>query len=172
MKTLLLAAVSIASLLLCSTSHAITYNLSGSMDRLQAGTNGGFGAGTGNGSGTIAGDYDDVTNLLNYSISWQDLTAAVSNIHFHLGAVGVSGGVALGVPSPWISPEIGSNIALDIPQETGLLAGNWYVNVHTTAFTGGEIRGQVLVTAIPEPATAAMATLAFLSTLSLIRRRR
>ena len=81
MKTLLLTAISIVALGL-NTSHAITYTLSGPMDALQAGTNGanepggGFGtfdmvvAGAGDGSGTIAGDYDDATKLLNYTITW------------------------------------------------------------------------------------------------------
>ena len=33
--------------------------------------------------------------------------------------------------------------------EAALLAGNMYLNVHTTSFPGGQIRGQI----VPEPAT-------------------
>ncbi len=137
------------------------------MDPIQATTNP---SNVGNGTGVISGSYDDVSNLLNYSISWADLTSAVTNIHFHLGAPGVPGGVQLGVPSPFSSPEIGSGIVLNTSQETNLLAGNWYVNVHTSNFGGGEIRGQVLVTPVPEPTTGIMAMLSIAGCMS--RRKR
>lgn len=78
-------------------------------------------------------------------------------MHFHLGAPGVPGGVALGIPGPWSSPEVGSNITLSASQEADLLAGNWYVNMHTQNFSGGEIRGQVNVAPIPEPSALVLA---------------
>ena len=49
--------------------------LSGPIDALQAGTNGGFGSfdtgtpGAGDGSGSISGSYDSRTNLLDYSLT-------------------------------------------------------------------------------------------------------
>ena len=136
-------------LIMSAPSQAALYQLSGDMDPFQALTNPGN---VGNGIGSIVGDYDDVTNILNYTIEWSNLTSAVTNMHFHLGAPGVSGGVELGIPGPWSSPEIGTGIVLNATQETNLLAGDWYVNVHTSNFGGGEIRGQVLVSAIPLPA--------------------
>jgi hypothetical protein len=39
-------------------------------------------------------------------------------------------------------------------QEAQLLGGNWYLNIHSSTFPGGEIRGQLL--AIPEPHHYAM----------------
>jgi hypothetical protein len=44
-------------------------------------------------------------------------------------------------------------------QEADLLAGLWYVNIHTTTSSGGEIRGQVAATAVPEPASLALLAL-------------
>ena len=174
MKTLFFNSLAIAALGLIHTSHADTYDLSGTLDVLQAESNGGFGGGTGNGTGTIMGGYNDVSNLLDYTITWQDLIdpGTVTNMHFHNAPAGASGGVDLGIPAPWVSPLVGTDVPLNVGQETNLLAGNWYVNVHTAEFPGGEIRGQVIVTRIPEPATAGMAAVAFLSVVSLARRKR
>lgn len=155
-------ALAFIGLCLAGQANATVFTLSGGMDVFQALTNP---ANVGNGTGTIAGSYDDVTNLLDYTITWQDLTAPVSNMHFHLGPPGVSGGVSLGIPGPWASPQTGMNILLNSVQESELLAGDWYVNVHTNSaagggFPGGEIRGQVIVTAL----VSAPATLMLLAT--------
>ena len=170
MKTRLLAAV-VVSCFLANSCFAITHTLSGLMDPLQAESNGGFGAGTGNGSGTIEGTYDANTNTVNYTLTWMDLTSDVINMHFHKGAVGVSGGVDLGVPSPWSSPQVGSGVIDDV-MEGNLLSGNWYLNIHTGQFGGGEIRGQVIVTPIPEPTSMGLTAVALLSAVTFNRRRR
>jgi hypothetical protein len=158
--TLFLAATS-------ASSQATVYLLSGTMDPFQATTNPGN---TGNGSGNISGSYDDTTKLLDYSIDWVDLSSLVTNMHFHAGALGVPGGVDLGIPGPWSSPEIGSNIALNPSQEANLLGGNWYVNIHTQNFGGGEIRGQVNVAQVPEPSSSLLSITA--ASILLLRRRR
>jgi hypothetical protein len=150
-------------------ASAATHTLSGAIDPLQATTNPGN---VGSGLGTISGDYDEMTNLLNYSLEWTGLATSVTNIHFHLGAPGVAGGVELGVPGPWASPQIGTSIALDATQEMNLLDGNWYLNIHTGDFVGGEIRGQVMVTPVPEPGTASLFAGGFLALLSFARRLR
>ena len=142
--------LALVSIFLVGQANATVYVLSGDMDVFQALTNPGN---TGIGTGTIAGNYDDVTNSLDYTITWMDLTSEVNNMHFHVGEVGVSGGVDLGIPAPWSSPQVGS-ATLDASQETNLLSGNWYVNVHTTMFPAGEIRGQVIVNPVPIPAAA------------------
>lgn len=126
------------------------YHLAGPMDALQAGTNGGFGAfdegvaGAGDGSGLIRGSYDRRSNSLDYQISWANLTSSVNNMHFHVGAPGVSGGVDLAVPGPWVSPQTATGVTIGEAAEANLIAGDWYLNIHTGNFSGGEIRGQVL----------------------------
>ena len=174
MKSLQLTLVALA-VLSANACYGITHTFSGTMDVLQAGTNGGFGAGTGTGTGTISGDYNAATNEINYTLTWEDLIAPVTNLHFHLGAPGVSGGVELGVPGPWSSPYVNSAVVDTEAKEANLLAGDWYVNVHTDGnaggFPGGEIRGQVIVRPIPEPTTACLALVACASVVSLRRKR-
>ncbi|MBC7886103.1 MAG: CHRD domain-containing protein [Saprospiraceae bacterium] len=63
--------------------------------------------------------------------------------HIHKGAVGVSGGVVF----PFLtiaSPINFTSVALDATQESDLNAGLYYVNLHTVAYPGGEIRGQLI----------------------------
>ncbi len=154
----ILAINALAIALLSPSAVATLYTLSGAMDVFQATTNPDD---IGNGSGEISGNYNDVTNLLNYTITWSDLTSEVINMHFHVGSVGVPGGVDLGISGPWSSPQSGVDILLDVSQENNLLSGDWYVNIHTADFVGGEIRGQVnvAVSEVPEPWTLGLLSL-------------
>jgi hypothetical protein len=162
-------AVAVVGICLAGPTNAALYVLSGDIDVFQALTNP---ANVGSGTGTISGDYDDATNILDYSIEWMDLTTPVNNMHFHLGAPGTSGGVDLGIPSPWISPQLGVDILLNNSQEANLLSGDWYVNVHTVNFGGGEIRGQVLVNAVPIPAAIWLFGTALIGFVGISRRRK
>ena len=64
--------------------------------------------------------------------------------HIHKGAVGVSGGVIFGFSSA-TSPVSYTSIALDAVQEADLVAGLYYVNIHSAApYGAGEIRGQLI----------------------------
>ena len=47
------------------------------------------------------------------------------------------------------SPKVGTPVALTGPQQADLIAGLWYINIHSQAFPGGEIRGQVLTAPTP-----------------------
>jgi hypothetical protein len=75
--------------------------------------------------------------------------------------------VNIGTISGLVSPLIGSTTITDA-QETQLLDGLWYVNVHSTANPGGEIRGQV----VPEPATLLLLAMgAFFAIAHTLRKR-
>ena len=94
------------------------------------------------GTGTLTGTYDDTTNQLSWNISWINL-GALTGMHFHgPAAPNFNAGVQVGIPGLG-SPSIGNTNIL-AAQEADLLGDLFYLNLHTQAFPGGEIRGQVL----------------------------
>lgn len=91
-------------------------------------------------TGTFNGTYNKTTKVLTYTITHNVQGANAG--HFHKGASGTTGPVV--VPfSNVASPITGSTPALSADQEADLLAGNWYANIHSPTYPGGEIRGQV-----------------------------
>jgi hypothetical protein len=63
--------------------------------------------------------------------------------HIHKGAAGTNGDVVLPFTT-LISPIIYTSPALTAQQEADLMANLYYINLHTAAFAGGEIRGQLI----------------------------
>lgn len=66
--------------------------------------------------------------------------------HIHTGAVGANGGVTF--PFTEISPGSGvwtaaADVSMTDTQIATLKAGGMYFNVHSAAFTGGQVRGQI-----------------------------
>jgi hypothetical protein len=105
----------------------------------------------------------------NLTLSFEVVVCNIANVtasHIHVGAAGTNGPVVLpfyGSPSPLFNstrgcdtlaegtrtsanlvarPDAGINTWTDFIN--ALVAGNTYVNVHTTAHPGGEIRGQLI----------------------------
>ena len=100
-------------------------------------------ANTSTGSGTLEATLDTQSNVLTWTVTYSGLTGAVKAGHFHgPAAAGANAGVALGFTGGVESPIKGS-ATLTAAQAADLLAGKWYVNLHTAAKTGGEVRGQV-----------------------------
>ena len=93
--------------------------------------------------GTADLTYDTATKNLTWTITFDDLTGAAGAAHFHGPAeAGKNAGVALLIGQNLTSPAKGS-ATLTEAQADDLMAGRWYINVHTAANKGGEIRGQV-----------------------------
>jgi hypothetical protein len=70
------------------------------------------------------------------------LSGPATAAHFHSGEPGKNGGVAVPIAGADKGAFEGSATLTDA-QADELLAGKWYVNVHTAANKGGEVRGQV-----------------------------
>ncbi|HEY9199841.1 MAG TPA: CHRD domain-containing protein [Gammaproteobacteria bacterium] len=104
------------------------------------------------GTGTATILFDDVSNQLDWNISYSGLTGAATAAHFHgPAAAGVNAGVQVNIGTlsgGLTSPMIGSTTITSV-QEADLLAGLWYINIHTAMYPGGEIRGQVQVVPLP-----------------------
>jgi hypothetical protein len=95
------------------------------------------------GTGTADIDYDAATKKLSWKLSYSGLTGPATAAHFHGPAEpGKNAGVAVAIPNATTSPTEGSATLTDA-QAADLMAGKYYVNVHTAANPGGEIRGQV-----------------------------
>lgn len=84
----------------------------------------------------------DAAKVLSYNISFSGLVASETASHIHGPASpGVNAGVLF--PLPLGSPKIGATPALTATQEGWLNSGLLYVNIHSSTFPGGEIRGQI-----------------------------
>jgi hypothetical protein len=99
------------------------------------------------GTGTLTATYDPATKQLTWSGSYTGLTGDVTAAHFHGPAEpGKNAGVAIWIStkgSPFPTPFNGSATLTDA-QAADLEAGRWYVNLHTAANPGGELRGQLV----------------------------
>lgn len=104
-------------------------------------------------SGTAKGNYAATTNQLTVTIAVNGLsTSQLAASHIHLGAAGTSGAVIVDLGTAgWTNTASGMTLTttVSVPDanELDLTRGNTYFNLHTAAFPGGEIRGQIRVTA-------------------------
>lgn len=103
------------------------------------------------GSGTAEIEYDPTTKIITYKLTWQlgNAAATTTNMHFHgseTGTDAVSSGVAIGItgfPTGSSGTYSGMTVALTDVQATQLLAGKWYVNIHSSTVGSGELRGNI-----------------------------
>lgn len=163
----LVLALSLAALSFGASALTKTYNFT--LDGAQeAPPNTSFAAGSA--SVTI----DDSLGLISFytavmGLAHTDFTAA----HIHMAPAGLSGGVVVPLHpiadfmgpvslGPVVVPTSFGMTGEGKPIGTGLAAAinaspfDFYLNIHTTAYPGGEVRGQLALAPVPEPAGFAM----------------
>lgn len=95
------------------------------------------------GTGTAEVQLDKHTHIIHWKVTYTGLTGPARAAHIHGPAdPGQNAGVLIPFAAVGTSP-IEGQAPLTAAQEGELAAGKLYVNVHTPAFPGGEIRGQL-----------------------------
>ena len=90
---------------------------------------------TSSGKGTGTFTFDTTSKALTYSVTYEGLTGPATMAHIHGPADPGANAAA--------SPITGTATLTDA-QVADLEAGKYYVNIHTAANRGGEIRGQLV----------------------------
>jgi len=141
-------------------------------------------ANTSSGLGAAIVDYNDATHTLQLAVSFAGLTGTTTASHIHAptaspftGTAGVAtttpsfAGFPLGVQSgafatsldltaassynpAFVTANGGSTAGAETALTTAMANGEAYLNIHSTSFPGGEIRG--FLVPIPEPGTLAL----------------
>ncbi len=129
-------------------------------------------------TGTATVILDDVTGKGTISVSFSGLSAAVTGGHIHCCAFpGANGPVIVPFDAALTLTANGTagsltNYAftLTAAQITAMKNGQTYVNIHTSTFPGGEIRGQL--NAVPEPGTLLLLGAGLVSVAGKLRKKR
>ena len=106
--------------------------------------------------------YSKETRILSYTVRWSGLTDSVMLMHIHgLAPKGFNAPVVQNIvtPSNSIFPQktsgkytyhktgsLSGTLLADgvVVKEQDILNGMYYINIHTTVYPGGEIRGQIV----------------------------
>ena len=99
------------------------------------------------GKGSAALTYDPATRVVTWTITYTGLSAPATMAHVHGPAEkGKNGPVVIWLATKGIPAEspFKGEATLTPEQAQQFTAGEWYINLHTQAHPGGEIRGQVV----------------------------
>lgn len=137
-KSIVVAAGLLATGLTWSYGHAATVTYNATLNAAAE-----VPAGTSSGTGSAAVAVDPETRAVSWTVEYSGLTGPAMAAHIHCGALpGANAGVAVNLGHELASPIKGSG-TMTPAQYADLTAGKCYVNIHTAANKGGEIRGQL-----------------------------
>lgn len=94
-------------------------------------------------------DIDSVNSYVYVLGTYSGLQGNATAAHLHAGAVGQNGGIIINLnQTGGVAGTFSGGAFVSGTDLAAILAGDTYVNVHTTAHGGGEIRGQVVPAAV------------------------
>lgn len=111
-------------------------------------------------SGTATVTIDAARTTINVTLTTQGFATPVTASHIHFGPVGTNGGILFSLfaapavfpatltktlTSADFTPDAVNGIITFADAVNAILNGNTYINVHTQANLGGEIRGQLML---------------------------
>jgi hypothetical protein len=111
-------------------------------------------------TGTATVTIDAARTTINVTMATQGFTVPVTASHIHFGPAGTNGGVLFSLfaapavfpatltktlTSADFAPDAAHGIVTFADAVNAVLAGNTYINIHTQANLGGEIRGQLML---------------------------
>jgi CHRD domain/PEP-CTERM motif len=159
-------------------------------------------ANTSPGTGFALVNFDSSLNTLQVQVLFAGLTTGTTASHIHAatsspftGTAGVAtttptfAGFPLGVTSgsysntldltlassynpSFITANGGTTASAEAALVAAMFANESYLNIHTTTFPGGEIRGFLVLVPVPEPSTLALAGLGGLGMAARVWRRK
>jgi hypothetical protein len=106
---------------------------------------------TSSGTGSAKLVFDPVLKTIDYNMTWTlgSSAATTTNMHFHGAEDGSdlkSSGVVIGITG-FTTANTGTISGTTVPltdvQVAQLLAGKWYLNIHSSTVPGGELRGNI-----------------------------
>jgi hypothetical protein len=96
------------------------------------------------GKGAATASLDTTTKTLTWTVTYSGLTGPTTAAHIHgPAAAGANAGVLVPLSGNLASPIKGSATLTDA-QISDIESGRTYINLHTAANKGGEIRGQLM----------------------------
>lgn len=99
---------------------------------------------TSSATGSAEVTYDPATHTLTWNVSHEGLSSEAKAAHFHgPAAEGENAGVQVDIGGGGVASPIQGSAQISDAQAAELMAGKWYINVHTATHPDGEIRGQV-----------------------------
>jgi hypothetical protein len=104
-------------------------------------------------TGIATGTLDDVSGMLHFDVNASGFLAPITAAHIHTAPIGSNGPVTFPLTGATGGTTYSSSdmFMLTPAQVSTLLAGGMYVNIHSQVLPGGEIRGQLAATPVPEP---------------------
>lgn len=94
-------------------------------------------------TGSASLNYDSESGELSWRIDYDGLSGPLIGAHIH-GPAGSSANAGILLPLDEKQKPIIGKLVLSDEQAAHMLEGNTYINLHTEAHPGGEIRGQIV----------------------------